>query len=220
MDWRDFWRTMVWSRALFVLFLFSAWWSASIFFAPMTIAPGTFAYTTGRANAVDHWDLYAGPAFNWYAKVVYVLGDAECHQLWYRSFWINGNQMPVDARDTSIYLFGTFGLFWAMAAAPSIFVSQGIVNAFPPRVQGWARRIGGVRFAALVVGLGLLPVAVDGTVQLFQAWTHYESTNPVRVVTGISCGLVAGLLLGTVVKSISLVGREAREMRRLGRSAP
>jgi len=63
-------------------------------------------------------------------------------------------------------------------------------------------------------------VAVDGTVQLFQAWTHYESTNPVRVVTGISCGLVAGLLLGTVVKSISLVGREAREMRRLARSAP
>jgi len=217
---RDVWARMVWSRALFVLFLVAVWWTASIFLAPMTIAPGTFAYTEGRANAVDHWDLYAGPEFNWYAKVIYVLGDAECHQLWYRSLWINGNQMPVDARDTSIYLFATFGLFWAMMTPASLSVSQGIVNAFPPKVRAWARRVGPLWFAVSAVALGLAPVAVDGTVQLFQAWTHYESTNPVRVVTGIPCGLVAGLLLGTVVKSISLVGREAREMRRLARSAP
>ena len=207
---RDVWARMVWSRALFVLFLVAVWWTASIFLAPMTIAPGTFAYTEGRANAVDHWDLYAGPEFNWYAKVIYVLGDAECHQLWYRSLWINGNQMPVDARDTSLFIFGVIGLFWAMMTPASTSVSRGVVNAFPPRVRRWAFRIGPTWFALLVVGLGVLPVAVDGFTQLL---TPYESTNGTRVLTGIPGGLVVGLLVGMMLKAIRQTGLEVRALR-------
>jgi uncharacterized membrane protein len=202
---------MVWSRALFVLFVLAVGWTVSIFVAPMTIAPGTFAFTTGNANRVDHWDLYAGPEFNWYAKVVYTLGDAECHQLWYRSLWINGNQMPVDARDTSLFLFGTFGLFWAMMVPASVFVSRGLVNAFPPRVQRAAARIGVLWFALLVVALGILPVAVDGFAQLL---TPYESSNSTRVLTGIPGGLVVGLLVGMMIKSIRQASVESRAVRR------
>jgi hypothetical protein len=40
-----------------------------------------------------------------------------------------------------------------------------------------------------IIGLGLIPIAVDGFTQHL---TDYESTNPVRVVTGLLCGLVLG----------------------------
>ena len=210
MVWRAVWAKMRWSPGLLALLAVSIFWTVSIFLAPMTIPPGSFAYTVGRANAVDHWDMYARPEFNWYAKVIYVLGDAECHQLWYRSLWINGNQMPVDARDTSLYLFANFALFWAMMTPACVSVGRGIARAFPPRIWRWSQRIGETGFAALVVVLGLLPVAVDGTVQLV---TAYESTNATRVVTGIPGGLVAGLFVGTLVKSIRFVGLEVRTFR-------
>ena len=196
------WAKMKWSNALLFLFGLTLFWTASLFIAPLTIAPGTFAFTTGGANMVDHLNLYEGPAFNLYAKVIYTVGDAQCHQLWYRSLWINGNQLPIDSRMTSLYLFGVFGLFWAMMAPPASSASGGIVNAFPPRIQQWARRFGPEKFAILVVFLALLPMAVDGTTQLFASVTHYESTNPIRILTGVPGGLVAGLLLGMMVKAI------------------
>ena len=208
---------MKWSRGLLVLFGVALFFTASIFIAPLTLAPGTFAYTTGRANIVDHWDMYAGPAFNWYAKVIYVLGDAECHQLWRRSLWINGNQMPVDARDTSLFIFGTLGLFWAMMTPAAMTTSAGVANAFPPRIQQWARRIGPAKFTFLVVFLGLLPAALDGFYQLFQGITHYESTNAVRVLTGISGGLAVALVIGMMIKSIKQFSIAYKAARAAGR---
>ncbi|HKZ48518.1 MAG TPA: DUF2085 domain-containing protein [Thermoplasmata archaeon] len=193
------WAKMVWCRPLFGLFVLSLVWTASIFLAPMTLPPGTFAMTTGRANVVDHWDIWMRPEVNWFARVVYVLGDAECHQLWYRSFWINGNQMPVDARDTSLFLFGTLGLFWAMLAPAAGTASKGVANAFPPRVRRWAERLGFVWFTAVFVFLALFPLALDGFTQLF-GWR--ESTNLLRVLTGIPAGLVLGLVFGQVLKAV------------------
>ncbi len=200
---RAAWAQMTWSRPLLFLFGLDMAWVMSLFLAPATIAPHTFAFRDeGRANIVDFWGLYSTDAFNWYAKVIYVIGDIECHQLASRSLWINGNQMPVCARDASLFLFGLFGMFWAMMTPAAITASAGIVNAFPPRIQRWARRIGPVRFTALVLVLGLLPIAVDGFVQLFQAYTQYESTNAMRILTGAPAGLVAGLLLGMMVKAL------------------
>ncbi len=211
---------MTWSRPLLFLFGLDLFWVVSIFLAPATIAPGTFAFTVGGANRVDHWDLYSTDAFNWFAKVIYVLGDAECHQLWYRSLWINGNQMPVDARDTSLYIFGLFGLFWAMMTPPAMAASEGVANAFPPRMKAWARRLGPVRFTVLAVLLGLLPLAVDGFVQLFQAYTHYESHNATRILTGAPAGLVVGLLLGMMVKALKQFRVEQERFRAALRARP
>ncbi len=211
---------MTWSKPLFILFVVTVGWTVSLFIAPLTIAPGTFAYTTGGANLVDHWAIYQQPAFNWYAKVIYVVGDAQCHQLYYRSLWVNGNQMPIDARMTSMYIFGIFGVVWAMMTPPAATASEGIANAFPSRIQRWARKIGVVRFAGLVVVLGLLPVAVDGFTQLFAAFTSYESTNFTRVVTGISSGLVTGLLLGMMIMSIKQLDIEIARMRVIRERTP
>ncbi len=205
---------MSWSPGLLFLFALDAVWVVSIFVAPFTIPPGTFADTVGRANVVDHWDLYAQPSFNWYAKIIYVIGDAECHQLASRSFILNGNQMPICARDTSLFLFGALGLFWAMLTPPERTVSGGIANAFPSRIQRWAHRIGMVKFTFLVVGLGLLPAAVDGFSELLSGG-GYESWNGTRVLTGIPGGLVVGLLLGMMVKSIRQFGLEYRRYQAL-----
>ena len=196
---RALWAKMIWCRPVFGLFVVALVWTAAIFLAPMTLPPGTFAMTTGRANVVDHWDIWMRPEVNWFARVVYVLGDAECHQLWYRSFWINGNQMPVDARDTSLLLFGTLGLFWAMLAPAAVTASEGVANAFPPRVQRWAERLGCVWFTAVLVFLAVFPLALDGFTQLF-GWR--ESTNLLRVLTGIPAGLVLGLVFGQVLKAV------------------
>ena len=204
---------MKWSKALLFLFGLTVFWTASLFIAPLTMAPGTFAFTTGGANVVDHWNLYQGPSFNWYAKIIYTVGDAQCHQLWYRSLWINGNQLPIDARMTSLYLFGIFGLFWAMMTPPAPTASGGILNAFPPRIRRWGEKLGPEKFGILFVFLGLLPVAVDGTTQLFSGVTHYESTNVNRILTGVPGGLVAGLLLGMMVKAIKRFDVEFDAMR-------
>jgi uncharacterized membrane protein len=204
---------MKWSRALLVMFGIALFWVVSLFAAPLSLAPGTFAYTTGGANVVDHWNLYQGAGFNWFAKVIYTVGDAQCHQLWYRSLWINGNQFPIDARMTSLYIFGAIGLFWAMMAAPASSASQGIANGFPGRIRRWAEKVGVEKFALLVVFAGLLPIGVDGFTQLFQAVTHYESTNAMRILTGVPGGLVAGLLLGMMVKAIKQFDVEYRAMR-------
>ncbi|TLZ65082.1 MAG: DUF2085 domain-containing protein, partial [Methanobacteriota archaeon] len=207
------WTKMKWSRALLVMFGITLFWVVSLFAAPLSLAPGTFAFTTGGANVVDHWNLYQGAGFNWFAKVIYTIGDAQCHQLWYRSLWINGNQFPIDARMTSLYIFGAFGLFWAMMAAPAASASQGIANGSPGRIRRWAVNVGLEKFALLVVFAGLLPIGIDGFTQLFSAVTHYESTNAMRILTGVPGGLVSGLLLGMMVKAIKQFDVEYRVMR-------
>ena len=214
---RDLSARMFFSRALFGALLLSVAWTVSNVVAPYTIPPESFAYTVGSANAVDHWNLYSGPEFNWFARVVYVIGDAQCHQLWYRSIWLNGNQMPMDARMESIYLFASVGLITAMFARPSTSVAQGIVNALPRRLQAWGRKhLGPNLLAGLVIGLGILPVAVDGSAQLV---TAYESTNVTRLLTGIPCGWAAGLLVGTLLTSIRQIDLETKELRARARLA-
>jgi len=54
----------------------------------------------------------------------------------------------------------------------------------------------------IIVVVGLLPVAIDGFTQLFSDVTHYESTNVLRILTGIPGGFVGGLLVGAMLISI------------------
>jgi hypothetical protein len=40
-----------------------------------------------------------------------------------------------------------------------------------------------------IIGIGLAPMAVDGFTQML---TEYESNNPLRVITGLTAGIVLG----------------------------
>lgn len=107
------------------------------------------------------------------AAAIYTLGDAYCHQLSERSYHLNGNQMPFCSRDEGIFL----GLAVGMTVA--------VVTRY--------------EISALVLILGFAPIAIDGLVQLF---TTYESSNPLRVITGLLAGTVFSLLISLFVREI------------------
>ena len=196
---------------MFGLLLLNLLWTLSFFIAPFSIAPKTFAYAIGTANQMNHWDIWRNLWF--YPQAVYAFGDIQCHQLWYRSLWLNGNQMPMCARMTSMYIFANLGLVAAAIADPSTSAGRVMVNAMPRWVQARLARFNPDRAGALIVVVGLLPIAIDGFYQLASDITHYESTNVMRILTGAPAGFVGGLLVGAMLLSIRQFQADIARMR-------
>ncbi len=204
------WQRLVWSKPLFLLLCLNVFWCVSLFIVPLILAPNTFAwpyaqyplvaYHLGGANQINYEPIWQSLWI--YPRAVYTFGDFQCHQLWFRSMWLNGNQLPMCARMTSLYIFANFGLVAAAFAKPSTSASRVMIDSMPAPVRRWLSRLAPERGAALIVVLGLLPVAVDGTYQLLSAITGYESTNVTRVLTGVPGGFVGGLLVGAMFVSI------------------
>ena len=113
---------------------------------------------------------------------MYWLGDAECHQLSHRSYFINGNQMPFCARD--------LGLFLGLA------VGFGLVSFYRLKIH------------PVLALMGFLPMAIDGGTQ---AITNYESNNPLRLITGLIAGIAGSLLLAHFVFVIQEDRNEGKE---------
>lgn len=204
------WARFTWSKALFALLIVNLVWTVSLFCAPFTVAPGSFVNATGAANIIDHESLWE--TFPAYARAVYTVGDLQCHQLWYRSFYLNGNQMPIDERMTSMYIFANLGLVAAMFARPSTSTGQVMMNAMPPFLRRRLARIGAEQAGGLILFLGLLPMAIDGFTQLFKV-NGYESTPLARVVTGGIAGYVGGLLVGAMLVTIRQFTIEIKALR-------
>src|SRR5207245_10065 len=127
------WARLTWSRALFAVLVLNVVWTASLFVCPYLVHPGSFptsdvASQVGGANLVDHENIWA--TFPIYPRIIYTIGDAQCHQLPYRTFWLNGNEMPIDERMTSMYVFANLGLIAAIFARPSTSTGQVMLNAF------------------------------------------------------------------------------------------
>jgi len=222
------WQRLVWSKPLLGLLLLNLFWSASFFIAPLILAPGTFAwpysqyplvaYHLGSANQLNYETVWQTMWI--YPRAVYTFGDLQCHELWFRSLYINGNQMPMCARMTSMYIFANFGLVAAAFAEPSTSAGRVMINAMPAWVQKRLARWGTDRSAALIVFVGLLPVAMDGFYQLFSDVTHYESTNVMRILTGAPGGFVGGLLVGAMLISIRQFQIEIAHLRAQRPAAP
>ncbi len=194
------------SKVLWIIFIISLIWTVSIFLAPFTIEPGTVTNLEGGANRIDFNEIWSSMPI--YPRIIYYLGDAECHQISERTFYLNGNQMPVCARDVSIFLFITLGLLAGMLTKRNYYISAGFLSTFPRRIQGFVNRtIGAKWFAILFIVLCLAPVALDGGIQLV---SDYESSNLIRFLTGIPAGFVAGLLIAILVKSVKAT-REFRD---------
>jgi len=203
------WARLTWSRPLFAVLVLNLIWTASLFLAPWAVPAGSFyGQDTGGANVLDYGDTWA--SFPAYAQIVYAFGDIQCHQMFTRSFTVNGNLLPIDARMTSMYVFANLGVVAAMFATPSTSTGAVIVGALPERLRRGLARLGAERAGALVVFVGLLPIAVDGFTQLL---TPYESTNLLRVITGAPGGFVGGLLVGAMLVSIRQIGLEIDAMR-------
>src|SRR5207237_8130347 len=129
------------------------------------------------------------------------IGDGQCHQLYCRSVWLNGNQMPIDERMTAMYLFANLGLLATIFARSSTSTGQVLLNALPEFLRRRLARLGVDRAGALVIAFGLIPMAIDGFTQLFKVG-GYESTPLARVLTGGPAGFGGGLLVGAVLVTV------------------
>ena len=193
------WARFTWSKALFGLLIVNVAWTASLFICPFLVSPGSFANQVGGANVIDHENIWA--TFPLYPRIVYTIGDAQCHQLFYRSFWLNGNQMPIYERMTSMYVFANLGVVAAMFARPSTSTGQVMLDALPAFLRHRLAKLGTERAGAAIVILGLIPMGIDGFTQLFRV-NNYESTPLARVVTGGLAGFVGGLLVAAMLVTI------------------
>jgi len=120
----------------------------------------------GKVNIPDNADYINSHITNPVARGVYLIGDIMCHQHADRSFFIRGNQMPFCARCAGIFL----GLAIGMVIGVLFKVRIGI---------------------GLYI-LTLLPMVLDGGIQLI---TSYESTNLIRLLTGLLVGTFTSLVL-------------------------
>lgn len=138
-------------------FSLSLIWLELIIIAPFTLPYNTVDNLSGKVNQIDNWKEI--DKMNPFSASIYLLGDTLCTEISDHSFYLNGNQMPFCARCTNIFAGLVLGLLIAVI--------------FDPKVN------------RLLIGLALLPIAIDGGLQLI---TSYQSTNLLRVATGLLAG--------------------------------
>ncbi len=182
---------ILWSNmtALIILSI----WAGLMWVTPYMNEPGTLVGLDGFVGAHDSPKDFSD--LDPVSRFMYNAGDSQCHQKENRTVILNDNQMPFCARDVAIYTFMAIGI------ALSVF----------PMMPAYDR-INNLRWQWLV--LALIPIGIDGTGQLLDYW---ESTNPMRFLTGGLCGLVVGLALGFMLREVEGMirdGRREKELRR------
>ncbi|MFO7619436.1 MAG: DUF2085 domain-containing protein [Thermoplasmata archaeon] len=172
-------------RPSIVAFCITLFWFAGNVASPFLAPAGTI--DLGNDGIVGSGDkaLEISQIENGFARFFYNAGDANCHQHAERSLFLNGNQMPFCARCTAIFL-------------------------------GLALGVGILMFLALELNilwiiLGLVPMALDGGIQLL---TDYESSNPMRLITGGIAGIVTGIALGYIVSEMGKMAMHRKGLRK------
>lgn len=151
------------SRVVLALLMLSSVWLALVVLSPLLVPSNTLKDLSGVVGGHENERQFKN--IDPLPHAIYWLGDAECHQLANRSYFLNGNQMPFCARDVGLFL--------------------GLVLGF-----GFATFVRWKIHPVLVL-VGLVPIAIDGGLQFVSS---YESTNPLRLATGTLAGLVLALL--------------------------
>ena len=117
-------------------------------------------------------------------NILYSYGDRICHQKQERSFFINGNQMPFCSRCTAIWFGIPIGLF--LLVFYTIELNEKILG---------------------MIIISILPLAIDGIGQLIGLW---ESTNILRVITGLPVGIASGIAIGIICDECSDIIKRKR----------
>lgn len=142
----------------------------SLIVAPLFLPPNTVDFGKGSPVGTNDYQKDRDKLnMSGYIGFLYWQGDVNCNLIASRSFFLNGNQMPVCARCLAIY---------AGMAVALLFSTRRVYM-----IKGWG------------LILGLVPIGIDGVVQLFG---FYESNNPIRVLTGFLAGLTTGLAIALI----------------------
>ena len=175
-------------------------WSSSLFITPKLLPPGTVVGLDGHSTIIEYMDKWE--KMPWYPRAVYLLGDFLCHQRKDRSFILNDNQMPVCARCTAIYIGFALAFFYTLFIPNKISHKEYLLYTLPEDWRKKTKKSFNLELLTMIIiGLFLLPVAVDGGIQLI---TAYESNNILRIITGLPVGWLGGILLGALVNTWGL----------------
>jgi uncharacterized membrane protein len=155
---------------IFVFFLLFSVWVLLQFLAPLMLPTGSVSDLSGVVGFSDNEKVIGNMSFPW--NIIYTIGDRLCHQQASRSLFLNGNELPFCARCTAIWLGLAIGLGFM------VFYTIELQERF-----------------LLAILLSLLPIGVDGLGQLFGFW---ESTNLVRILTGLPAGVICGVAVGII----------------------
>ncbi len=158
-----------------IFFLLFLVWILLQFLAPFALPYQSVTQLDGVTGFVDNQEQIDNMTMPW--DSIYGCGDRLCHQKADRSFFINGNEMPFCTRCTAIWLGLAIGL--------------GFMVFFKIELNE--------KFIFLII-LGLVPIGVDGVVQLFGFW---ESNNVVRLITGLLVGIICGMAIGVIIDEVN-----------------
>ena len=154
----------------YIPFAFTFIWALLLFLSPALLPPGSvYLGNDGKVSIPDNTPYINNHIKNPVIRAVYITGDYMCHQHADRSFFIAGNQMPYCARCTGIFL----GLAVGFLVAAIFRVRVGFLFYF----------------------LTIIPLGLDGTIQLL---TSYESNNFIRITTGMLVGVFSAMLFAYV----------------------
>jgi len=162
---------------VFIFFVFFFLWVLLQFIAPLALQSGSVSDLSGVVGSSENDYVIRNMSFPW--NVVYLSGDRLCHQRADRSLFLNGNEMPFCARCTAIWLGLAIGL--------------GFMVLYMIELQE--------KFLISIV-LGLLPIGIDGIGQLLGFW---ESTNLVRILTGLPAGIICGIAIGIIIDELRTI---------------
>ncbi len=177
-----------------VLFIILILYTTGLFIAPLTLEPGTVENLEGRANMLDFQEKWQ--ELPTYHRVIYTFSDFNCHQKYYRSYYINGNQIPVCARCMGIFSGLSLGLFVMMFIGPERDFKDILLKLVPMDLDLTESK---KLYVLLFLGaLFVLPMALDGGIQLV---TNYESNNPIRLITGLIFGFGFGAFVSSILLS-------------------
>lgn len=165
------------SKTILIIFVVFLLWSMLQFLAPLTVPQNSIDDLTGLVGVADNDEALSNIPPPWNA--VYSIGDGLCHQRAERSFFINGNQMPFCSRCTAIWLGFAVGL------GLMIFLKIELTEKF-----------------LLLILLGIIPIGIDGVGQQIGLW---ESTNIIRVTTGLLTGIVCGVTVGIIIDEVKTI---------------
>ena len=204
-------------------------YTVMVFFAPMTMEPGTVPELSGRANLIDyatvdgwgswgnndhgddaklgHNQLSKGGPFAWMdhgpiVAIVYSIGDLNCHQKYERSYQINGNQTAVCARDIGILIgFVVGALAWSRFGLNRYTIRDSFLSMLPDdKLEPLYKTDRRLAAMIIILFIGVLPTGVDGFTQLL---TDYESNNTLRLLTGSTAGAALAWLVGATISARS-----------------
>ena len=162
------------SKIIIILFLIFFIWIFLQFLAPIFLPENSVEDLSGLVALSDNENTINNMSFPW--NSIYSASDRLCHQKAERSFFVNGNQMPFCSRCTAIWLGLALGLLFI------IFYTIQLDGKF--------------LFIAL---LCVFPMGLDGVSQLIGLW---ESTNLIRLITGLLTGFICGVAIGVIIDEI------------------